>query len=217
MLRRLACLILAAVFQSTVFSGSAAHATQGRQPPLPTDPTLHYEIDAGHSSILFKVKRNGVSNFFGRFNRFSGTIDLLEKGARASGDVSLAIAIDSLDTGIDARDTKLKNDKELFAFGEFPKALFTSTSVRKVGPNRFGVQGTLTFRGIAQPVHFEAKRLGASIDRDGGGAAGFEAVIRFSRGKFGMTGMAGSIGDEVEVTVSLACAAKAPATVEQGS
>lgn len=205
---RIARLIFTFGFVVILSLPPVAFAAPAAPSPQP-EALAHYEVDTGHSAILFKVKRNGVSNFFGRFNRFSGTIDLLEKGARTSDEIALAIAVDSLDTGIDGRDSKLKNGKGLFAIAEFPKVIFTSTQVRKVGPSLFRVQGTLTFRGISQPVKFEAKRLGSKTDNNGGGAAGFEAVLHFDRSKFGMTGMAGSISDDVEVTVSLACTRKA--------
>ncbi|MDX2022583.1 MAG: YceI family protein [Deltaproteobacteria bacterium] len=175
---------------------------------------LHYEIDTGHSSLIFKVKRNGVSHFFGRFNKFSGTVELLEHAGKVKGQVNLSIAVDSLDTGISARDNKLKSDPDLFAVSAFPEVTFVSKQIRKAGRDRFTVDGDLSFRGISQPIRFVAQRLGATRDAKGGGMAGFEAVIPFSRGRFGMTGMAGSISDEAEVTVSLACVLKAPPAPE---
>ena len=62
------------------------------------------EIDATHSSVVFKVKHQKVSWFYGRFNAVKGSINL-------DGDKSVvAITIDatSVDTGNEGRDRHLR-------------------------------------------------------------------------------------------------------------
>ena len=42
-----------------------------------------YAVDTVHSSVLFSVKHNNVSNFYGRFNKIDGTFNVENQQQRA--------------------------------------------------------------------------------------------------------------------------------------
>ena len=47
--------------------------------PLVPAAAADYVIDGAHSSVIFKVKHVGASDFFGRFNDVTGTLTYDEK------------------------------------------------------------------------------------------------------------------------------------------
>lgn len=49
-----------------------------------------WAIDKGHSSVVFRVKHAGISNFYGTFNEISGEVTL-DPQAPEKGSVSLSI------------------------------------------------------------------------------------------------------------------------------
>ena len=75
-------------------------------------------IDAGHSSALFMAKHLGVSNFYGRFNKVSGTYTV-DPDAPDNCAMEIEIPTDSLDTNAEGRDQHLKGP-QFFNAAEFP-------------------------------------------------------------------------------------------------
>jgi polyisoprenoid-binding protein YceI len=84
-----------------------------------------YEVDAAHSSLIFRVKHFDVGYIYGRFNTFSGTFSFDEKKA-ADNALSVEIKVESIDTNNAARDKHLKG-ADFFNAKEFPKITFKST------------------------------------------------------------------------------------------
>src|SRR5688572_13464896 len=71
-------------------------------------------VDGGHSSVVFRVMHMETANFYGRFNKISGDVQLEEK----NGGVTIEIDADSIDTNSPQRDGHLKS-QDFFSVKEF--------------------------------------------------------------------------------------------------
>jgi len=156
-------------------------------------------IDPVHSTALFKINHFGVSNFIGRFDELSGSVDWDE-----SDPSKIAIAYDikteSVDTNFAKRDQHVKSADFLDA-KQFPDITFHSTSVKKSGDD-YAVDGDLTMHGVTKPISITVTKTG-----EAGGHIGFWTVFTVKRSDYGVSFMPTKLGDSVEVTLSTEAAA----------
>jgi len=158
-----------------------------------------FNIDAVHSTAIFRVHHVGAGMFYGRFNDVTGMIAL--SGDTPSFDVS--IAIDSVDSSNERLDSHLKSP-DFFNAVEFPAMSFKSSSVKSVGDNNYEVTGEITMHGVAKPITVNMEKTGHADGRRGE-MIGFETEFELTRSDFGMNyGVeSGSLGDKVKVIVAL--------------
>lgn len=174
-------------------------------PPEPTHapaaPARAYAIDPVHSTVTFKVRHLGVSNFYGRFNQVTGSF-LLDRDDAANSSVSVEIATASVDTHDEGRDKHLKSP-DFFDVKKHPKITFESTSVAEA-EGGFQVTGKLTYRGVEKEITTRAEFIGSGSTFMGD-RAGLEARLQVRRSEFGDTKFVkeGALGDEVDLIVSL--------------
>ena len=161
-----------------------------------------YNIDAVHSTALFRVHHLQAGQFWGRFNQVDGTFGYDEGGNGPTLDVT--IAIDSIDTATEGLDRHLKSP-DFFNAREYATMSFKSSSSRKIADNRYAVTGTLTIRDIAQTITAEVDFTGKSNMGRFGPRCGLEARFTIQRSKHEvMYGIdTGAVGDEVKVIVGL--------------
>ncbi|MFM9996492.1 MAG: YceI family protein [Phycisphaerales bacterium] len=163
-----------------------------------------YKVDPVHSSNMFRIKHNGVANFYGRFKETTGSIQWDDADAAACS-LKVEIPLSGIDTGVAARDGHLKS-ADFFNAAQFPTLAFTSTSMKKTGEDAFSLAGDLTMHGVTKPISAELLKTGAGKDgRSGRDLIGLEAKFTVKRSDFGMDyGVSGGgLGDEVHVVVSL--------------
>ena len=158
-----------------------------------------FNIDAVHSTAIFRVHHVGAGMFYGRFNDVTGMIAL-------SGDVpsfDVSIAIDSVDSSNERLDSHLKSP-DFFNAVEFPTMSFKSSSVKSVGDNKYEVTGEITMHGVTKPLTVNMEKTG-HVDGRRGEMVGFETEFELTRSEFGMNyGVeSGSLGDKVKVIVAL--------------
>ncbi len=158
-----------------------------------------FNIDAVHSTAIFRVHHVGAGMFYGRFNDVTGMIAL-------SGDVpsfDVSIAIDSVDSSNERLDSHLKSP-DFFNAVEFPTMSFKSGSVKSVGDNKYEVTGEITMHGVTKPLTVNMEKTG-HVDGRRGEMVGFETEFELNRSEFGMNyGVeSGSLGDKVKVIVAL--------------
>lgn len=169
-----------------------------------------YQIDPDHSNMGFTV-RHMFSNLEGRFGSFSGAVTLDPK----TGQVTAAkgvIETASVDTRHEKRDGHLKSE-DFFDVKKYPTMTFTGTSFKQT-PEGTEVTGNLTLHGVAKPVTFNTKFLGAGKDPFGNERMGLSAHARINRKDFGMEfnkvldngGLL--IGDEVDINLEIEGIAK---------
>ncbi len=176
---------------------ASAVTSQPEATPL-TLEAVTYEVDPGHSGVLFRVKHMGVSYFYGRFNKVEGTYSLnSEKPERST--VSIQIDAASTDTNSKRRDDHIKSQDFLNAT-QYPAILFDSSKItaHEEQENTFVVTGELEFHGVTKSVSFDATLVGEAETRMGQ-RSGFEGELVIQRSDYGMTGMMGAVGDEVRL------------------
>jgi polyisoprenoid-binding protein YceI len=109
-----------------------------------------YTIDGAHTSANFAVKHMGLSTVHGRFTDASGTIVLDEKAPENSS-VTAVIKAASVNTDNEMRDKDLKSDN-FFNAAKYPEIRFQSTSIRKLGGDKYVAVGKLTIRDVTREV-----------------------------------------------------------------
>ncbi len=165
--------------------------------------TETYEVDAVHSSIIFRINHAGVSNFYGRFNAIEGTFTVAQGG---TGSVSVTIPVDSVDTANEKRDEHLKSP-DFFSAEQFPEITFKSDALKDIGGNKYEAKGTLTMHGVSKEVTIALERIGTKDlgEKFGGVRTGFDGTVTFKRSDFGMKyGVdMGMLGDEIKLFLGI--------------
>ena len=142
-----------------------------------------YEIDPTHSTVEFQVRHLGLAKVRGRFNDFSGTIEIGDDPIDSRVDVGIAAT--SVDTRDRRRDHHLRSPDFLDA-GEYPTIEFHSTTVRLDGEDP-RVEGLLTVRGVTRQVTLDVEFEGATRDPWGKERIGVSATTDVDREDFGLT------------------------------
>jgi polyisoprenoid-binding protein YceI len=171
--------------------------------PLAMAQTSTWAIDPAHSEVDFSVRHMSVSNVHGRFGGIQGSVILNEVDATKS-TVSVTIDMNTLDTGVTARDNDVKGPG-LFDVAKFPTATFTSTSVVKSGTH-LKVTGNFTLHGITRPVELDVDGPSAAVPgMDHKPHSGYEATTTINRKDFGVgpNYSAAILSDEIKLTIEL--------------
>jgi polyisoprenoid-binding protein YceI len=175
---------------------SAAHAA-----PL-TAKAGTYTIDPKHTQIIFGIRHEGLSLFYGRFSKIAGGLTFDPASPQTSA-LNVTIDMTGIDTHVDQLDKELRDD--VFQAAKNPTATFVSTGITKTGDNTGTVTGNLTLNGITKPVTL-------NVTFDGGRNSpmpfqpyriGFDATGTIHRADFGLTSMmwSGFVGDDVSLMI----------------
>ncbi|HUB85834.1 MAG TPA: YceI family protein [Rhizomicrobium sp.] len=178
------------------FGLSAAHAA-----PL-TAKAGTYKIDPNHTQIIFAIRHEGLSTFYGRFSKISGGMNFDPAAPQASV-LNVAIDMTGIQTHVDDLDNELRDN--VFDAKKYPTATFVSTGIVKTGDNTGTVTGNLTLNGVTRPVTLD-------VTFNGGRSApipfqpyriGFDATATIHRADFGLDGMiwSGFVGDDVTLMI----------------
>ena len=161
-----------------------------------------FKIDPGHSSILFKVTHFNVSQVYGRFNQFEGSIDYDGQNPSAM-KVNLVIKAESVDTAQERRDKHLRSP-DFFNANQFGDITFTSTKVESAGEGEYHITGDLTILGVTKSVSAHIKETGSGDHPRGGFLRGFSGTATIKRSDFNMSyGLdSGALSDEVDLIFS---------------
>jgi polyisoprenoid-binding protein YceI len=181
-----------------IFTGILALAA-----PFALAQTSTWVSDPNHSEVDFTITHMTVSKVHGRFGNVKATIAYNEADVTKS-TVTATIGVDTVDTGVDARNTHLKSP-DFFDVATMPTATFTSTSVAKSGSN-LTVTGNLTLHGVTKPVVLNVEGPTPAVtDPKGKLHAGFSATTKISRTDFniGPKFAAAMLGDEVALDIEL--------------
>lgn len=183
--------------------GLAAPSLAGpasQEKSAPKSVSGSFSIDTVHSAVIFRVKHLDTSWAFGRFNSFSGEVELDETSPEKSS-VKVTIEMESVDTANKKRDDHLRSS-DFFDAVQFPTSSFTSTSVKKTGDRKYAVAGDFELHGATKPITIDLEHVGSS-DTKMGVRAGFYATFKIKRSDYGVSSAPAALGEEVEITVSL--------------
>lgn len=168
---------------------------------LPVQAADVYTVDSVHSDASFSI-RHFVSNTKGRFNQFSGTINL-DPAKMTNSSVVFTIKTASIDTGNEDRDKHLRTP-DFFDAEKYPEITFKSTSIAAAGKDKYNVTGDFTMHGVTKKITLPVTFLGTAKNPRGGEVAGFETSTTLLRSDYGVGGSAfGALGDEIPVSVSI--------------
>jgi polyisoprenoid-binding protein YceI len=178
---------VAAVTLVLGLAGPLSAAAQGVSRDTSPAPTGSYNLDPSHSQLLFSIAHLGLTDYYGRFDRLSGTLNFDPKNPEKS---AAAITIDtsSVDTPSSGVNDELKGT--VFGVRAFPTATFKSTAVTRTGADTGRIEGALTIKGVTRPVALDVVFSGGEEDPlNGSYALGFKATATIKRTDFGLTGM----------------------------
>lgn len=142
-------------------------------------------IDASHSQVGFSVRHMMLAKTRGRFESFSGTVELDEQNPTLA-KVNVEIDVDSLNTRDPQRDGHLKSP-DFFDVANFPKATFVSTRVVQIDDAHAKLYGDLTIRGATHEVELDVEYVGKAKSPWGTTNVGFTAETVIDREKWGLT------------------------------
>ena len=146
---------------------------------LATAPALaaDWAMDAAGSRLEFVAtfERAAVPGVFKEFDarlRF-------EPDKPAGGSLDVTVRVTSVDMNIADVNKEIRG-KDWFDYGGFPQAEFRSTDLRRAEGNRYVARGTLTLKGVKQPIEVPFS-WGAAAD-----GATMEGELTVKRGAFGI-------------------------------
>jgi polyisoprenoid-binding protein YceI len=192
---------LAAVAASFVLAAQSAQALSVSTDPKQA-PAGVYQIDPRHTQVLFAIPHFGITNYYGRFDKTSGTLNFNPNDPAASA-VSVTLDTTSIDTPSQELTGELQS-QPVFDTAHFPQATFKSTAAVRTGPNTGTVTGDLTIKGITKSVTFDVTYNGGLQSPIGNAFdIGFHGTATIKRSDFDMTSMmwAPIVGDDVQLTI----------------
>jgi len=159
------------------------------------------DVEGAHAFVQFKIKHLGYSWLLGRFNHFDGDFSYDAKKPNAA---KIAIEIDttSLDSNHAERDKHLKG-KDFLNVSTFPKASFTSKSIKFVDDENAVVTGNFTLKGVSKEISFPIVKVGEGNDPWGGYRAGFSGTTSLKLADYGITYNLGPASTHVEMALHI--------------
>jgi polyisoprenoid-binding protein YceI len=167
-----------------------------------------WNIDPSHSSVEFVARHLMISKVRGRFDTFSGSIEIADDLSASS--VTATIDTGSVSTGDANRDGHLVSP-DFLDVAQFPQMTFSSTGVKVSGHDAV-LTGDLTIKGVSRPVELELEFEGVSKDPWGNTKAAFTASTEINRTDWGLTYNAALetggvlIGEKVKVSLDIQAA-----------
>ncbi len=166
-----------------------------------------YGVDSTHSSVIFRIKHAGVTNFYGRFNKLTGSWTF-DPDDLSTASFNFEIDNASVVTGAARRDNHIKNP-DFFNVKQFPTTSFKSTKLEAASGGMYTLTGDLTLHGETHPVTATLEFMGEGSFQ-GHDLASFEATFEFNRRDFGMTTFgaadgsdSGVLGNTIKIIVSV--------------
>lgn len=202
-MRKAACLA-AALFLAPL---AVAPVALAQTTPVADLPAGAYTQDPTHTSVTFKVKHMGLSNYTARFAKAEIALVFDTKDPSKS---TVSAVIDPLSIRTDYPfadkkdfDKELSSDANWFNAGKFPTITFKSTKVEVTGENTGKVTGDLTLLGVTKPVVLDVTFNAGYAKHPMAGmpAVGFSATTTIKRSDWGFTTFVPAIGDEVQIFI----------------
>ena len=164
------------------------------------DDAAWFAVDPVHSSVIFGINHMGVTTFYGRINGPTGEFHLNHATPETSSFI-VSVKAENVDTNYEGRDQHLKSG-DFFDAKQFAEITFKSTAVTRTGKSTFAVTGLLTLHGVTKSIDIVVEHIGTR-DTPRGVKSGFTANFTIKRSDFGMTFMAGALGDEVTLMIGI--------------
>ncbi len=165
-------------------------------------PTGRYSVEKGHTQVLFSILHQGTTNYYGRFDKVSGTLSY-DAAQPEKSTVKISIDMASVDTPSSILNGELAG-ATVFDAAKFPTATFTSRSITRTGPTTGKITGDLTLKNITKPVTLDVTFHGGAMNpMNNSYALGFSGSTTIKRTDFGITGMRWEpfVSDDVKLII----------------
>ncbi len=146
---------------------------------------MAWQIDPAHSLVEFSVTHMMISKVRGRFNDFSGVVELNEDEPEKT-ELEVEIDVNSIDTRQPQRDDHLRS-ADFFNVSEHPTMKFVGKEVVVKNNKKAKLVGDLTIKGITKPVTLDVEFNGISKSPWGSSSAGFSATGKINRKDWDLT------------------------------
>jgi polyisoprenoid-binding protein YceI len=162
---------------------------------------VSYQLDPGHTMVLFSWNHFGYSNPTANFGLGEGTL-VFDEQHPASSTVEVTLPLANLDTHVPALDKHLK-EADFFDADKYPAVTFKSTQVQPLGGHKFKVTGDLTVHGVTKSVV-----LAATLNKVGphpmtkAQSIGFDATTTIKRSDFGVGAYVPKVSDEITIRIT---------------
>ena len=124
-----------------------------------------------------------ITDVFGEFKTYDAKVEIDETIKELIG-VEANIEVDSLTTENSKRDGHLKSP-DFFDVTKFPSIIFKSKNVKKLGGNKYEVNGDLTIKGITKTITLKGEYTGfIDAGKMGGKRIGYKAEGVINRQDF---------------------------------
>jgi polyisoprenoid-binding protein YceI len=161
-------------------------------------PAGTYEIDPGHSALIWRARHFDAGYTYGWFRDFKGSF-VVDADA-SKGSVELTAQIASVDSALPKRDDHLRSP-DFFNAEQFPTLTFKSTKIEPAGAT-LRVTGDLSLHGVTKSLTTDVTPLGSGVDPMNATRAGYEAHLTLKRSDFGMKFMLPGVGDDIDLTLA---------------
>ncbi|MEV8468602.1 YceI family protein [Fluviibacterium sp. DFM31] len=162
-----------------------------------------YSVDPEHVVVAFLVKHMGYANVLGRFTEVSGGFEFDPVSTELSA-VEVTVEAASLQSDDPARDGHVRS-KDFLAAEAHPTFTFTAQGGTAITETTGTVDGTLTLRGVSQPLTLDVTLNQIAVYPFGHRkqTVGISARGMVKRSEFGMDyGIAnGLVADEVYLII----------------
>ena len=148
------------------------------------------------SEVKFTIKNFGL-NTSGSLNGLKGTL-IFNAADVAASSFNVSVDVNTINTGIDARDSHLKKE-DYFDAAKFPAISFVSTNISGSN-NGYTVTGNLTIKGVTRTISFPftVQNQAADIILTGN--------FSLNRKDFGVGGSSAVLGNNVDVSLKVVAA-----------
>ncbi len=164
----------------------------------PAIPAGTYDIDPGHSALIWRARHFGAGYTYGWFRDFKGSFVADADPAKQT--IELTAQIASVDSALPKRDDHLRSP-DFFNAEQFPTLTFKSSKVEAAGAN-LKVTGDLELHGVKKSITVDVTVLGSGVDPMNATRAGYETHLTIKRSDYGMNFMPGGIGDDIDLTIA---------------
>jgi polyisoprenoid-binding protein YceI len=161
-----------------------------------------YNLDAGHSQILFSYNHLGFSTTWGMFSGFEGEIKFDQEDPAASS-VTVSMPTKSMFTGWEERTGHFMTE-DFFGATDEDMITFASTGIEVTGDGTAMITGDLTMNDVTKSVVLDATLNQVGMNSMANKEwAGFDATTTLLRSDFGLGQFAPYVSDEVTVQISI--------------
>lgn len=161
---------------------------------------LELQAETNHSTVAFEISIGGFTKVFGQFNDYTIFMDWDDVNNTIV-QLSSMIQVNSIDTGIPARDEHLIS-ADFFDAENYPTISFAASSIQKIGETSYEAKGTLVMHGISREIV-----LPLTLVKREDNTLGFESALTLNRldydigNEFKHTSMPDFLAKEISVKI----------------